>query len=55
MHSGEVEYFDFWVFDLKPEFGEKVKSNVVTIKKMSIRSFKRLALSNEQTIINKGK
>ena len=55
MYSGEVEHFDFWVFDLKSEFGKKVKGNVVTTKKMSIRSFKRLALSNEQTIVNKGK
>jgi len=55
MHSGEVKHFGFWVFDLKPEFGEKVKSNVVTTKKMSVRSFKRLGLSNKQAIINKEK
>ena len=55
MCSGEVEHSGFWVFDLKPEFGEKIKGNIVTTKKISIRSFKRLALSNEQAIVNKGK
>jgi len=43
------------VFDLKSKFGEKVKGNVVTTKKISVRSFKRLALSNEQAIVNKEK
>ena len=55
MYPGKVEHFSFWVFNLKTEFGEEIKSNIVTTKKMSIRSFKRLALGNKQAIINEKK
>ena len=53
MCPGEVEHFSFWVFNLKTKFSKKIKSNVVTTKKMSVRSFKKLALDNKQAIVNK--
>ena len=42
MYSGEVEYFSFWVFDLKSKFGEKVKSNIVTTNKWALEVSKDL-------------
>jgi len=41
------------MFDIKTEFGEEIKSYIVTIENVSIRRFKRLALGNKQAVVNK--
>jgi len=47
MHPREVEHLGFWVFDIKPKFGKKIKGNIIATEEMSIRSDKGFALSNE--------
>jgi len=43
------------MFDMKTKFCEEIKSYIVTIKKVSIRRSKRIALGNKQAIVNKCK
>jgi len=50
-----MEDFGFGVFDDKTKTVEKFRQNIVTIIKMRIGDMERFVLTNEETIVNKGK
>jgi len=41
------------MFDYKIKLFKKIRKNIVTIEKMTIRNIKQIALRNEKTIVNK--
>ena len=55
MRSAEIEDFGFGVFDDETKTVEKFRQNIVTTIKMRIGDMERFVLTNEETIINKGK
>jgi len=50
-----MENFSFGVFNDETKTVEKFRQNIVTTIKMRIRDMERFVLTNEETIVNKGK
>jgi len=55
LRSAEIEDFGFGVFDDETKTVEKFRQNIVTTIKMRIGDMERFVLTNEETIVNKGK